>query len=102
MANLRLREAIRIAEQAHARSGQRFFVMPRVGSRGKLVVFDRSNFRTLRRKGYLPQEARMADVMRECFYFTPCRGGAGGMNPADAAVKRAMYFRWVSSELRRP
>lgn len=55
---------------AAANGGARHFVIPAQAGSRRLLVLDRKNFRALKRKHYIPQNATMADVLRECFYFT--------------------------------
>lgn len=96
---LRLREAVRMADNAHRHTRQRYYVMPQHGSRGrKLVVMDRYNFRRLKMKHYIHQDARVFDLMRECFYFTPNRSGNQILSPADRRKKVLQYFAWVDAD----
>lgn len=61
--------AVRKADNAHSENGERYYVMP--SEDGRLVVVDRRNFRVLKRKNYIPKDASVADMQRECFYCTP-------------------------------
>lgn len=70
-ASMRLRYAVRLAERAHRKSGERYYVMP--DHRDRLIVMRRSGMRRLRRYGYMDSHVRMRDVMRECFYCTADR-----------------------------
>lgn len=100
-AYLALRKAINMADEKHADGGGRFYVLPT--SDGKLIVTDKKNFRTLRRKHYIGQDATMQDAMNECFYFTPYKNGSGYITPEILAIKRRQYLSWVDAnhELKR-
>lgn len=98
---LRLREAIKMADKAHRETGHRYYVMPQHGSRGKkLVVIDRYNFRRLKMKHYIHREARVFDLVRECFYCTSYRDGNQFLAPADRKKKVMQYFAWVEADRR--
>ena len=100
-ASLRLRHAIRLADKAHSQTGQRYYVMPQHGSRGKkLIVMDRYNFRRLKLKHYIHGDARVFDLVRECFYCTPYRDGNQYLAPADRKKKVLQYFAWVDADRR--
>lgn len=95
-ATLRLREAVKKAEKAHAQTGERFYVMPLSGSDGKLIIMDRFNFRKLKRKGYITYDAHVLDLEKECFYFTAYRNGTCGIVPEVESFKRKQYYRWYA------
>lgn len=96
-ATLRLNEAVRQADKAHAENGSRYYVMPTSGTSGQLVIMDRNNFRKLKHKGYISYRAFVGDLERECFYCTPYRNGTGVLSSAVVALKRKQYFSWVNS-----
>ncbi len=98
-AALRLRHAIRMAETAHTRTGQRYYVLPQHGTGGqKLIVIDRPNFRRLKLKHYINHQARVIDLVRECFYCTGYRGGDQYLSQADRKKKALQYFAWVDAD----
>lgn len=98
-ASLRLREAIKMADKAHQQTGHRYYVMPQHGSYGKkLVVMDRYNFRRLKMKHYIQREARVFDLVRECFYCTGYRDGNQSLSPEDRKKKVIQYFAWVEAD----
>lgn len=98
-ASLRLREAVKMADQAHCQTGNRYYVMPQHHSGGKkLIVMDRYNFRRLRMKHYIHHEARVIDLVRECFYCTPYRNGANNLSPLERKKKVIQYFAWVEAD----
>ena len=66
---LRYREAVEMADAAHAKDSDRYYIMPSMD--GKLIIVDRKNFRLLKRKGYISKTATMGSTITECFYFTP-------------------------------
>lgn len=101
-ATLRLREAIKLADKAYAETGKRHYVMPSYGSGGKkLVVMDRFNFRRLKLKHYVNHQARISDLVRESFYFTPYRNGDQYLSESDRKKKAEQYFAWADAELNR-
>ena len=98
-ASLRLREAIKMADKAHQQTGHRYYVMPQHGSYGKkLVVMDRYNVRRLKMKHYIQREARVFDLVRECFYCTGYRDGNQSLSPEDRKKKVIQYFAWVEAD----
>lgn len=100
-ASLRLREAIRMADKAHSQTGQRYYVMPQHHSGGrKLIVMDRYNFRRLKLKHYIHSEARVFDLVRECFYCTGYRDGKQFLSPDARKHKITQYFAWVDADRR--
>lgn len=99
-ARLTLREAVRKAQEAYARTGKRHYVMPYGYSR-KLVVMDRYNFRKLKQKRYITYKAFIRDLERECFYFTPYGTGKRTITPAEFSTKREQYMSWYAECIRR-
>lgn len=95
-ATLRLREAVKKADEAHSKTGERYYVMPLSGSKGKLIIMDRFNFRKLKQKGYISYEAHVRDLETECFYFTAYRNGTCGIVPEVESFKRKQYYRWYA------
>lgn len=99
-AYLRLREAVRKADEAYQKTGKRHYVMPSFGGDRKLLVIDRSNFRILKRKGYIASKALVHDMMLESFYFTPHRDGSGWLTDKDRRRKVRQYFSWYTAEIK--
>lgn len=99
-AYLRLREAVIRADRAYHQTGTRHYVMPSFGGDRKLLVIDRSNFRILKRKGYINQKAMTHDMMLESFYFTPHRDGSGWLTEKDRRVKVRQFFSWYAAEIK--
>lgn len=95
-ATLRLREAVKKADEAHSNTGERYYVMPISGSDGKLIIMDRFNFRKLKQKGYITYSAHVLDLEKECFYFTSYRNGTCGIVPEVESFKRKQYYRWYA------
>ncbi len=100
-AGLRFREAVRKAEQAHQETGGRYYVMPLAGSKGKLIIIDRFNFRKLKQKGYITRNASVRDLERECFYFTPYRDGSSAITPETETIKRKQFFSWYADAIKK-
>lgn len=99
-ASLRLREAVKKAEDAHSQTGERYYVMPLSGSKGKLIIMDRFNFRKLKQKGYISYESHVRDLETECFYFTAYRNGTCGIVPEVENLKRQQYYSWYAECIR--
>lgn len=95
-AALRLKEAVRQADNAHKKTGERYYVMPN-GNSGKLIIMDRYNFRKLKHKGYLSHKVIVRDLEIECFYCTPYRNGSGELSKSVIDLKRKQYISWVVS-----
>lgn len=92
-----MREAVKKAEDAHSQTGERYYVMPLSGSKGKLIIMDRLNFRKLKQKGYITHKAHVADLERESFYFTPYRNGSCAISPEIETLKRRQYLGWYNA-----
>ena len=95
---LRLREAVRKADEGYRLHRRRFYVLP--GSGRTLVIMDRQNFRILKRKGYISPKAFARDAALESFYFTPYADGSGHLSEADRRHKVKQYFSWYASRLK--
>ncbi|MCU6767840.1 hypothetical protein OCV73_02560 [Barnesiella propionica] len=99
LAWLRLRKAINMADEAHAKNGERYYVMPSSSSKSELIIMDRRNFRILKNKYYITSEARVRDLVAESFYFTPYKNGYGYMPAEIRRIKMEQYFRWCEGKL---
>lgn len=97
-AYLRLREAVRKADEAYRLTRKRHYVLPGPGR--SLIVMDRKNFRILKRKGYISQKAVTADAMMESFYFTSQGDGSGFLSESARRHKVQQYFAWYASRLK--
>ncbi len=86
--------AVQKANYAHEETGERYYVMP--STDGKLVVVDRRNFRLLKRKHYINQNANIGTMQKECFYCTPYRNGSGEMPDEVRVLKKAAYMDWAN------
>ena len=93
-AYLRYHEAVKQAEKAHESTGHRYYVMPMSGTKGKLIIMDRDNFRKLKVKGYISQNARVKHLELECFYCTSYRKGNGRLSPEDIKSKKELFYQW--------
>lgn len=100
-AYLRYREAVKKANEAHERNGQRYYVMPAAGKKKVLLVMDRFNFRKLKHKGYITNKAFVADLERECFYATPYRNGSAQMSRPVIELKKQQYYAWCNGKIQR-
>ena len=98
-AYLRYREAVRKANEAHERTGERYYVMPASGTKKALLVMDRFNFRRLKHKGYITNKASVVDLERECFYATPYRNGTAEMLVSIIELKKQQYYAWYDGKI---
>ena len=96
---LRYREAVKQADEAHAKSGERYYVMPVTveGSKPKLLIMNRSNFRKLKQKHYISHKATQRDLINECFYCTPYRNGDGYLDARGRRIKLSLYFSYCQT-----
>lgn len=95
--SLRLYMAIRKADKAHRKTGERYYVIPMTGSHGRLVVLDRKNFRLLKAKRYMNRHQYVGDLEEGCFYCTPYRDGSRQLSDEFIAHKRRQFFAWADS-----
>lgn len=91
----RLYYAVKKADEAHVRTGERYYVIP--GDNGKLIVMNRFEFRKLKQKGYISRKASVNDLIRESFYFTPHKNGSGCITPEYESLKREEYYAYMNS-----
>ncbi|MBQ8051631.1 MAG: hypothetical protein IJ197_08695 [Bacteroidaceae bacterium] len=101
-ARLTLDEAIKKADEAHAKHCERYYVMPNLD--GKLVVMTKHDLKYFKRKGYVGKQSHVIHLIQESFYFTPYRNESGMITPEIIAIKRKHYFKWcdqVRKELSR-
>ena len=108
VAKLRYDVAVKKADAAHEKTGERYYVMPTYQKKGKLVVVDRKNFRILKSKHYIPRTAlitengeqvshkiQVPDMIRECFYHTSYKDGSGKITDEEMSDRKEAYLRWV-------
>ena len=93
---LRFREAVKMADEAHKKNHQKYYVLPQKD--GKLVVMDRKNFRGLRRKGYISREATIPALSTHCVYHTGDARGLGGVLPEYLREKFNDYIRFLKKQ----
>lgn len=100
VAYLQLRDAIKKANEAHEKNGERYYVMPTHGTKGKpaLLIVDRRNFRKLKFKKYIVSNARVRDLVRESFYFTPYKDGSRAITNGLKKRKRMEFYAWYDAE----
>lgn len=95
-AYLRYREAVRKAEEAHEKNGERFYVMP--GVKNTILIMDRYNFRKLKHKGYISHKASVTDLEKECFYATPYKNGSAKMPTSVIELKKNNIMHGMKEE----
>lgn len=93
-AHLMYRDAVKKADEAFERTGQRHYVMIGAGKKKNLLIMDRFNFRKLKHKGYITNQAFVSDLERECFYCTPYKNGNGKLNSMAIGVKKRQFINW--------
>ena len=96
-AAITLRTAVIEADQAHSRTGERYYVMPAGELTQNLIIIDRFNFRKLKQKGYIPRQALISDLERESFYSNSYRDGSKPSLPKTIKQKRNRYYHWCDS-----
>ena len=85
--------AVRMAESASAKdNGNRYYVMPST-VRGKVIIFDRTQFRILKRKHYVKESMKMQDCVKNCFYHTRDKAG-NAMHPLLVEKGRKRFLQW--------
>lgn len=98
-AYLRYTEAVRKAEEQHAKDGERYYVMPMIGRKKTLLILDRRNFRKLKRKGYITPQATIYTLDRECFYATSYRDNKGTYTKEIIKLKKQQYYDWYAKKV---
>jgi hypothetical protein len=91
---LRLRNAIIMADEQHAKDGDRYYVVPTTD--GTLLVVDRKNVKVLKRKHYIGKNVVMNDIIHESFYYTPFANGRDTLTPAQRQAKANAYYAWCN------
>ncbi len=104
VAYMQLRQAIKKADNAHLQDHDRYFVIAGGHSekgRPLLIVLDRRNFKLLKKHKYILRGAKVKDLIRESFYFTPCMTGYGGVDEKGRKVKLQQYYAWYNAEIKK-
>lgn len=91
---LRLRAAVKMADEQHAKDGDRYYVVP--STNGQLLVMDRKNFKKMKQKGYIDKKVNLNDLRRSAFYYTPYPNGSDAMNEALKKEGAEMYYAWCN------
>lgn len=86
-------KAVRLAEDSHAKDGDRYYILP--SGDGKLVVVDKMNFKRLRRKHYIGKNYTPSRLVDECFYYT-ANYHEGGMCDETRRKMMKSYVKWIS------
>lgn len=93
---LKLKFAIHMANKAHAENGKRYYVMP--DDKNQLIIMHRPSFRKMKHAGRISYQAKVADVKRESFYFTPYSSKDEEKEPITPNIqeaKRLMFHRYM-------
>lgn len=92
------REAVTKANEAHQKTGERYYVMPTADKKKTLIVMDRRNFRKLKQKAYINRQANIRHLENHCFYCTPYKNGMGELHPIDIETKKEHYYQWYGQK----
>lgn len=95
-AKVKIKRAIALADESHAKDGQRYYVMPT--AEGKLIVMNRKSFRKLKLKKYISYKAMVADLEKESFYHTPYGNGTGAITDDTFKRKQKEYMFWYANK----
>lgn len=93
---LKLKLAIHMADKAYQRTGKRYFVMP--DDKDKLIIMHRPSFRRLKHTGRMSYCAKIIDLKKESFYFTPYSFQDKNMEiitPSIQESKWIMFHRYM-------
>lgn len=95
---LKLKLAIRMADKTHEKTGKRYFVMP--DGNDKLIIMHRPSFRKLKQSGRISCAAKVKDLKRESFYFTPYSVGIKKKedHPSFCECKDSSSFLTIEAE----
>lgn len=95
---LKLKFAIHMADKAHAQNGKRYFVMP--DEKDRLIIMHRPSFKKLKNSGRMSYHAKVADLIRESFYFTPYSVSVKKQNdhPSSCEHKDQISFLTIETE----
>ena len=93
---LRLRSAIRMADEQHAKDGDRYYVVP--STNGQLLIMDRKNFKKLKQKGYINRGETLNNLRRGAFYYTPYNNGTDAMTSQDRKEHAELYYMWCNMQ----
>ena len=93
---LKLREAIIMADEQHAKDGDCYYVIPSLD--GTLLIMDKKNFKRLKLKHYIPKDATIQHLRQECFYHTPYADGSYRLDAFNRKRLADNYYAWASSQ----
>ncbi len=68
----RLEAAINLADDAHEKTGDRYYVLPYGFD---LRIFSKKDFMNYKRNGLIPRKNKMGNVINTCFYYTSNKFG---------------------------
>lgn len=89
-AELRFAEAVRQADNAHKKTGKRYYVLP-TEKKGQLIIVDRTNFVKLKNMHYFNLD-KISIPRKECYYCTPYSNGYGRLPEDEIKMKRKQYL----------
>lgn len=81
--------ATKMADEEHKENGDTYYVVPMIDKR--LMVINRRDFKILKRKNYIPKQATLSDLKRECFYATD-------IPESKVKEKKKQFMKWITSE----
>lgn len=85
--------AVKMADEYHARDGQRYYVVAGATD-GLLLVMDRSRFRALKKANRLDYSITLQSLAEKSFYYTAHGNGSGALTKAGIAEKRRDFYHW--------
>lgn len=88
--------AVKMADEYHARDGQRYYVVAGATD-GRLLVMDRARFRALKKANRLDYSITLQSLTEKSFYFTAHGNGTGALTKEGIAEKRRDFYRWRQS-----
>lgn len=91
---LKLRGAILIADEQHAKDGDSYYVVP--STDGTLLIMDRKNFKKLKQKGYIAKGESLGNLRRTAFYYTPYADGSDAMTKEIRRERAELYYMWCN------
>ena len=82
--------AVRLADECYRQTGKQHFVI--ADTDGRLIVCDKKNFRTLKRKHYAPDITTFA-LLNVCIYHTPNGIGKAAMSELEKEARKERYIQ---------
>lgn len=91
-ANRTFKKAVKTAEEAHAKLGERIYVVSSFSDISELVVLNRDTFRKMK-KMYNLRHTDLSSLMEGAWYYTADRAGKNGLPAKEKEVRRLAFVR---------